>query len=182
MILSKKCTKCGEKKLRSDFYERSASRDGLYSWCKKCHRAITAGAKIKNRDKVLARDREYRKKNKAAIAKYHHDRRHLRRKENNENYNQWSRKNPWRCAANYMAYHARKLNRLPEWADREEMVGFYEEAHSLTKETGELNSVDHIVPLRGANVSGLHVPNNLQVMTQYENRAKWNEFRDDGAL
>jgi 5-methylcytosine-specific restriction endonuclease McrA len=70
---------------------------------------------------------------------------------------------------------------LPPWLtdeQREAMQWFYDEARRLTKETRVSHVVDHIHPLNGAHSCGLHVPWNLQVLTDAENKRK--RFREDG--
>lgn len=64
----------------------------------------------------------------------------------------------------------------PKWADRAAIKAIYDEAASLTKKTGTRHEVDHIVPLNGEFVSGLHVHWNLRAIPHYENRAKSNKF------
>lgn len=69
----------------------------------------------------------------------------------------------------------------PKWITAEErtaMRTMYMRARQLTKLTGERYVVDHIVPLRGESVCGLHVPWNLRVITQEENLVKSNKLVD----
>jgi 5-methylcytosine-specific restriction endonuclease McrA len=71
---------------------------------------------------------------------------------------------------------AKKLNRYPSWVDKEEIKKFYTQAVLMEKETGTKYHVDHIIPLNGENVSGLHVPANLQIISGSKNSQKGNKF------
>jgi hypothetical protein len=69
--------------------------------------------------------------------------------------------------------------RIPKWANRKAMVAMYAEARRLTRETGVLHVVDHIVPLIGKYggkhiVDGLHWEGNMRVVHWRENSGKCN--------
>jgi 5-methylcytosine-specific restriction endonuclease McrA len=69
----------------------------------------------------------------------------------------------------------------PKWLTADEKLSMrqlYVEARKLTALTGERYAVDHIIPLRGESVCGLHVPWNLRVITQEENLKKSNKLVD----
>ena len=73
-------------------------------------------------------------------------------------------------------------NATPPWLTAEHRKKIREKyllAAEITKETGVPYVVDHMVPLHGETVCGLHVPWNLKVMTREENLAKSNKFTDD---
>jgi len=67
-------------------------------------------------------------------------------------------------------YELAKQNRVPPWANLERIEAIYQEA--ATKGL----TVDHVIPLRGKLVSGLHVENNLQLLTKSENSKKGNKY------
>ena len=74
---------------------------------------------------------------------------------------------------------AAKLNRTPSWLTEEDLgkiKEFYKEAQKRKEETGEEWHVDHIIPLQGENISGLHVPDNLQILRATENKRKHNRY------
>ena len=71
---------------------------------------------------------------------------------------------------------AAKLQRTPPWADLDAMRALYAQAQEMTAATGVVHHVDHIIPLQGKTVSGLHVPGNLQILTGSENSRKRNSY------
>lgn len=148
----------------------------------------------RNREQAYARVKQWRADNPEK--KYEQDRRYaekhadvlvaksIRWKQNNpEKAAEISRnsrlKNKDRVIANKAKYRAGKGSRTPSWltaVDFERIRNEYKLAVLLTKVTGEQWDVDHIIPLHGKFVSGLHVPSNLQVMKASENRLKNSKF------
>jgi hypothetical protein len=71
------------------------------------------------------------------------------------------------------------MHRTPKWLTSDDMwlmEQAYELARLRQQITGGEWHVDHIVPLRGKNVSGLHVPLNLRVIPRALNQRKANKF------
>jgi len=85
-------------------------------------------------------------------------------------------RNPFIHCANEAKRKAAKLKATPSWANLEEIKKVYAESKKLSEETGVLHHVDHVVPLRGKAVCGLHVHYNLQVITAIENSRKYNKM------
>lgn len=95
------------------------------------------------------------------------------------NAKRWRERNPVRLAHYAALKRATRIRRTPTWLTRDQKAAirsFYREAKALSKTTGTKHHVDHIVPLVGETVSGLHVPWNLQILTATANQAKSNKF------
>ena len=163
----KHCNACNTTKHTTEFYTKRASSSGLMSKCKECSKAAKRKWAKENRERLCEYDREYRKSPefKQYSKKYFS-------KHQQENKAYWSAKNA--------KYRATKLQRTPEWLTDDHLwmiEEVYELAQLRSKVTGVDHHVDHVVPLRGKTVSGLHVPWNLQVIPWYENLSKSNGLR-----
>ena len=160
-----KCTKPAE-----DFYKKVGAKDGLFWWCKACHRSQIAARYHKK-----AASEEYRVSEKERLKK-------------------WRLDNPAKVKSAHVKYasnNAAKLNakakryvlsrekRTPCWLNDDDfwlIEQAYELASLRTKIFGFGWHVDHIIPLHGKLASGLHVPHNLQVIPAVVNRGKSNKF------
>ena len=162
--MNRTCGCCGEEKPYdpNPFLQHSKASGFFGARCWNCH--LIAKAKARSTE-------EGREKSRAASAKASAKTRSTEegRAKHNAASVAWKKKHPDRCNAANTKYNVDKLNRIPSWVDHDKIKEVYEQA-SL-----EGKSVDHIVPLRGKYVSGLHVHYNLQLLTKSENSSKGNK-------
>jgi hypothetical protein len=124
------------------------------------------------RDVILERNRKYRDGHLAQVLERQAQYREARRKKANERSRQWRKANPGWHRAQRALRKTRKLQATPRWltADHlEEMRLFY-----INCPPG--HHVDHIHPLKGIGLCGLHVPWNLQYLPARENLCKGNRL------
>lgn len=192
----KNCSKCKIDKELSEFYKCRTSKDGTINQCKTCKIAYTKEWGIKNKDKTNAYKRAWKKRhpeqNKALNKVYsarlevrqHSNKLQRARYANNpEKYRAqcraWSKANIDVMVAKNAKRRAAKLQRTPAWltADDWKWINWhYKHAKVMSKMYGEPYHVDHKAPLQGETVCGLHVPLNLQVISEFENLSKGNKF------
>ena len=89
----------------------------------------------------------------------------------------WDKTHPEKACAKSAKRHTAKLKRTPTWdPDAHLILAKYQLAAMLTKTSGKEHHVDHIIPLQGRKVSGLHVFSNLRVILGSDNAKKSNKF------
>ena len=126
--------------------------------------ASDAAYRRANKEKCTATIRQWREKNRALSNSY------VRKAK---------AKNPSIVLANTVKRRLVKIHRTPIWLTPDDhwmIEQAYELAALRTKLFGFAWHVDHIIPLQGKLVSGLHTPYNLQVIPGAENVRKLNHF------
>lgn len=122
------------------------------------HKVLARNYYVKNREKMINNSREWANSEKNKIKK-------------RINSNNYRRKNEEKCKYYCAARRARKKNATPKWLNLEQLR-MIKLIYAICPKGFE---VDHIVPLKGKNVCGLHVPWNLQYLTKEENLKKGNK-------
>jgi hypothetical protein len=159
--------------------ERAARREYMRQWRKnnpEKARAIDKASKTRNRDKVLSRKAKYRKDNISSILDYNREYNQRKPEVLKSSRKKWLEKNPHFKAETSAMRRVIERKAVPKWADLKAISEIYQKCAAVSKETGVAHHVDHIIPLRGKNVCGLHVAENLQILSAIENCRKSNKF------
>ncbi len=125
------------------------------------------------------KQREYSKKWRDKNPQYMKDYRKAHKEELAFYNSTWAKDNAGKRAATSSRYHASKLQAIPKWTTEDDLW-LIEECYTLAKLRSDLTGikwhVDHIIPLQGIDVCGLHTILNLRVIPATENLSKKNKF------
>lgn len=198
----KTCPRCGVTKPASDFLNKKTRLSG---YCIPCNKAYQREWYVANADAVKARsiqwsaankeqkrktDRAYRAANKEAVnakskawvEKNIEKRRDIWRRSYQKNKSEadrrskaWIVNNPIRVRERSRRLKLAREQASVVWANPAAVLDIYRRAAEVTKSTGIPHEVDHIIPICGRNVCGLHWEGNLQILPMQENRRKSNK-------
>ncbi len=203
---TKVCTKCSLDLPFSEYYKDRSKEDGFRPDCKACHKKVdrkwrqanpeqvresnhkwrqanpeqvrklrresNRRAYAKNPELIKSRNRQWAESNREYFKEYLKEYRHKNPEKVKALGLQWRQRNPGKVNAYCAKRHAAKRQAVPGWLSESqinEMVQIYETCPKGWH-------VDHIVPLLGKNVRGLHVPWNLQHLPAAENISKGNKL------
>ena len=179
----KSCASCKIEMLTEGNFVKLKTR--YHSWCNDCRKLKKKEWDSKNVEYVRAKAMEWHYGNydKCKERKVKTATEWI--KNNPEKYKMYAQKcyenNKHKRFAECAKYRAKKRNAAPKWLDKnmqDQIANLFKIAKEMSSKTGIKYEVDHIIPLQGVNVSGLHVPWNLQVITRFENRSKHNRIKE----
>lgn len=90
----------------------------------------------------------------------------------------WAKRNPGKVVAKKRNRRIRERNAFPSWANHNAIDDIYRDMKEF-RDYGLDVVVDHIIPLKGKLVCGLHVENNLTLKLRSYNARKSNKFDPD---
>jgi hypothetical protein len=177
------CRKCLVEKPIADYQFHRVSGK-YYQTCRRCRQLQNYEWYKSNRDKKNESDRKWRKANPEKLwAKRHPEEHRIRTAKAGK---EWAERNPnyqhehyLKNKTRYVAARARRraaqANATPKWLtaiDKAKIQEMYDVSVARETQIGVKHHVDHMIPIMGKKVCGMHVPWNLQVITATENLSK----------
>lgn len=172
----KRCSSCKVTKPFEDFSKNKSKFDGFHNQCKSCRK--------KYADENEIGKKAWRNPIKRIRYQVNHSNWQTRNKDYYNTYmREWNKENKDYSNPKLKFYAAnrrsKQRNAIPSWVDsnhKRKIERIYRLASRLSRVTGEIFEVDHIIPLNNKKVCGLHVWWNLQILPQFENRSKGNKI------
>lgn len=146
--------------------------DGHQNRCKSCQKKYGAARYTRNKQRILRQSKSYYSNNLESSRKKRSEWRENHREYSKEYGKLYRQLNPGKELAKCRRYQASKLNAVPPWLTKAQV----EELSKVYETCPKGYEVDHVVPLQGKGVCGLHVPWNLQHLPRAENRRKGNKY------
>ena len=198
--MMKNCMRCKQDQRLLEFYKGKRLKDGVGHICRSCRKIelkaekeelkikeVQKVEKLKIKEEKLITEKERRRESSRKSHSKHKEKHNKacrdwyekNAEERKKQMRQYNKENSTKLNANAMKRYACKIKRTPPWLAEDhfiEIESYYAEARELTDFFGIPWEVDHIVPLQGRNVSGLHVPWNLRVVPRSVNRRKSNKL------
>lgn len=143
---NKVCSICKQIKEREYFCKNKNMWDSLHYTCKECDGKEHKKYREENKEKIKESSLKAYKKKKKEDPTYYKRKNALARK--------------------------RLKERIPNWVNEEELWMI----QCFYADCPEGYHVDHIIPLNGVIVSGLHILSNLQYLSAHDNAVKHNKF------
>lgn len=134
------------------------------------------------KDEKLQATSIWREKNREHVNNYSKNYREIHREKTRQSSKQSKIKNRALHTSLERKRLAVKLNASPKWMSKNDLnciLNIYKMARRIQDKSGVIMAVDHIVPLQGKTVCGLHVPWNLRIVSRSENSIKHASLTDD---
>lgn len=182
--------KIRQKKRMSDPSKREEERERLREYKEKNRELVNAQSRkwaMENRDKRNQIQKKYKLINKDKIRNYpsNSPEYYQKRKDlNPDQFREWSRESKRRNPEKVIWNNMKRLEYIRQATIggdmfKDEMLAIYREKFRMQREHGTEYHADHICPLRGKNVCGLHVPWNICIIPKRDNLIKGNKVFDD---
>ena len=164
----KNCRRCKSDKPLTEFRADPRYRDGYTSWCHQCHRERNSEWAKENRERLSAKSAAWREENVSAARATNRRFKSKHKDRLAALHADWAKRNRGKRNASSAKRKAVKLQATPAWANYQEIKEIYKTASLL----GPQFHVDHVIPLQGATVCGLHCEANLRIIPAQVNVAK----------